>query len=435
MATTTATKTTTPATPPAASPGRPYDPSRDLEAARRCWRECGWLKNDEENLALDHYLAGSRSLVADLDGTPECLVMAMPADLRHGERDLSMCAIIAVTTSIVGRKQGFAAQVTAQSIAEHAAEGVLTSGLGMFEQGFYNQLGFGTGNYIHRYGLVPTDLKVPGATRPPRRLTIEDFEAIHAARRGRRREHGSSDLFPVEFTRARLFETKATGGMGFGYHDGPGGGLSHFLWFNPRSKVEEGPWYVSCMAWRTRAEYLELLGVIRNLGDQIPLVWVFEHNGLQLQDLMRKPFRHIYSRKGGDYDSSTFAAAWWQRRMNDVPACLAATTLPTSDSVRFNLVCTDPIERHLAGDAPWRGCSGTYVVTLGRECHAERRETPDAGLPTLTTTINCFTRLWLGVGSASALSITDDLVASDESLIEGLDRVLLLPAPDADWDF
>ena len=58
----------------------------------------------------------------------------------------------------------------------------------------------------------------------------------------------------------------------------------------------------------------------------------------------------------------------------------------------------------------------------------------DATLPTLTASINAFTRLWFGIQSATGLAIGDELVASDE-LIEALDRKIALPRPHLGWDF
>ena len=80
----------------------------------------------------------------------------------------------------------------------------------------------------------------------------------------------------------------------------------------------------------------------------------------------------------------------------------------------------------------WRGSTGEYVVTLGKSSGAERGS--DESLPTLKTTVNAFTRLWLGVRPATALSYTDDLETPAE-LLEALNEVLRLPAPHPDWDF
>ncbi len=71
-------------------------------------------------------------------------------------------------------------------------------------------------------------------------------------------------------------------------------------------------------------------------------------------------------------------------------------------------------------------------MTLGSSSGAEPAR--DNTLPTLTATVNAFTRLWLGVRPATGLAITDDLDGPAELLAQ-LDEVLRLPAPHPDWDF
>ena len=90
------------------------------------------------------------------------------------------------------------------------------------------------------------------------------------------------------------------------------------------------------------------------------------------------------------------------------------------------------IERFLPDTTPWRGTSGDYVVTIGAASGAETGH--DRTLPTLTASVGAFSRLWLGVRSATSLSITDDLQAPPE-LLQALDAVIRLPAPHPDWDF
>ena len=98
---------------------------------------------------------------------------------------------------------------------------------------------------------------------------------------------------------------------------------------------------------------------------------------------------------------------------------------------------TDPIADHLsdATRARWSGVGGDYVVTLGPESRAERVDGPPAGLETLATSVNTFTRLWLGVSRPSALPFTRTDLDAPPSLLETLDRVLRVPVPEPDWDF
>jgi hypothetical protein len=100
--------------------------------------------------------------------------------------------------------------------------------------------------------------------------------------------------------------------------------------------------------------------------------------------------------------------------------------------VRFNLRLSDPIEVFLPEDVPWRGVGGDYVVSLGPTSGAELGTDP--ALLTLSASVGAFTRMWLGVLSASGLSMTDDL-DGPPALLQALDWALQLPLPRPDWDF
>ena len=139
---------------------RIYDPEKDKEAAHRIWREIGWVDDKDDEAAMDIFLSGSRVLVADINDTAESLVLSMPGHMRYLQEDLSFSAVAGVTTSRIARRQGLAAKLTAKLIADDVADGALVSGLGMFEQGFYNRLGFGTGSYEHWFHFDPTQLMV-----------------------------------------------------------------------------------------------------------------------------------------------------------------------------------------------------------------------------------------------------------------------------------
>jgi len=71
--------------------------------------------------------------------------ISLPGSLRYLEQDLPFCAVCGVTTGYAGQKQGLAGKLTAELIALDVAEGALVAGLCMFEQGYYDRLGFGTG--------------------------------------------------------------------------------------------------------------------------------------------------------------------------------------------------------------------------------------------------------------------------------------------------
>ena len=65
--------------------------------------------------------------------------------MRYLDETLPFSCITGVTTSRVARKLGLAGKLTAVAVAHEAADGAAVVGLGMFEQGFYNRLGFGNG--------------------------------------------------------------------------------------------------------------------------------------------------------------------------------------------------------------------------------------------------------------------------------------------------
>jgi hypothetical protein len=405
---------------------RAYDEERDREAAHRIWRETGWLEEGQEG-AMDIFLRAGRAMVAEVNGEAECLVASAPGEMRYLDETLPFAAVTAVTTSRVARKQGYARELTARIVAADAADGALVSGLGMFEQGFYNQLGFGTGSYEHWVSFDPARLRLEVQARVPQRVTADDSQAVHAALLARRRVHGSVAFAPPEMVEGEMRWPK--NGFGLGYYDGPKSELTHFLW--GRAKGEYGPYSVGYMAYRTLDQFLELMALLRNLGDQVRLVRMREPPGVQLQDLIAQPFKQRQITERGQFEARMSAAAYWQVRICDLAGCLAHTHL-RGGPVRFNLEVSDPVGHYLGEGPPWRGIGGDYVVQLGETSDAV--EGQDALLPTLRASVGAFTRLWLGVAPAGGLAATDELDGPPE-LLADLEDVLRLPVPRVDWDF
>ncbi|MHC4827771.1 MAG: GNAT family N-acetyltransferase, partial [Planctomycetota bacterium] len=186
---------------------RVYDVEKDKDAAHRIWLETGWIEPGHER-QMDLFIEAARSWVAEMNGEAECLVNTAPGTVRYLDTDLPMSGVTGVTTSRVARKQGYAARLTAKAIAADAEEGALVSALGMFEQGFYNRLGFGTGGYEHLVSFAPAALRVGGQARPrvPRRITPDDWEMVHANRLRRHRGHGACNLNAPDLTRAEMLE-------------------------------------------------------------------------------------------------------------------------------------------------------------------------------------------------------------------------------------
>ncbi|NUP98890.1 MAG: GNAT family N-acetyltransferase [Armatimonadetes bacterium] len=403
---------------------RDYDPSRDRSAALRMWREVGWIGKESRDEVWLEFLEAGRGHVAELQGEPECLVVTMPATMRYLTEDLPAAAITGVTTGLVARKQGFAKRLTARAVAAEAAAGALVITLSMFEQGFYDQVGFGTGGYELTHSIDPAWLRVEGAFAVPRRLSCSDAPALHHGRLTRRRGHGGVNLLPLGATRAELTESS---GFGLGYGDPE---LTHALWLS-HDQAESGPYRVEWLFWREPGQLRELLALLASLGDQIRLVTLREPPGIQLQDLLKQPFQQQLARADSKYATRCTASALYQHRLLDLPGCLARTRLP-GPSVEFQLRLTDPIAAYLPADAPWRGVGGDYRVKLGAESSAVPGH--GSGQPLLEASVGAFTRLWLGAVSASGLALTDDLRGPEE-LLAALDVALRLPPPKPEWPY
>lgn len=404
---------------------RLYDAQKDKEAVYRIWREIGWLAPGKE-IAMDYHIAASRALVAEINGQAETLVLTTPGSMRYRQRDLPFSCVSAVTTSHVARKQGLATRLTALALAEAARQGKAVSGLGMFEQGFYNQLGFGTGSYEHIFFFEPARLKATVNARIPIRLTKDDYARVHRARLGRLRCHGSTNLDHENMTRVEMQWDKC---FGLGYETADKE-ISHFVWFHAGS-MEHGPYYVEFLAYRNLHQFMELLALLRNLGDQVRQVRMVEPPGVQLQELLKQPFRFRQITNRGPYASQARATAYWQVRILDLHACISAAAKP-AEEMRFNLDLRDPVSALLSKEDSWQGIGGKYTVTLGDKAGA--RTGWENGLPMVKTSVNALTRLWLGVLPATALAVQDFMDAPAD-LLERLDAYFLLPMPHVDWEF
>ena len=331
-----------------------------------------------------------------------------------------------MTTSLVARRTGLAGLLTAETLSRQAAAGAAVSALGIFDQGFYDRFGYGTGPYERWIDFDPANLRVPKDCRPPRRLTIDDHEAMHRACMGRLRGHGAVNLTSLPAFETELLWTEKP--FGLGYFDGPGGELTHFIW--GEMKDEYGPFNITWRAYQDHGQLMELLSLIRSLSDQVNMVGTLEFGEVQLQDLIDRPFRNRRASVKGRFEQGVRAMAYWQARILDLPACIRACHFDRG--VRFNLELTDPAPAHLPEGNNWSGVSGAYTVDLGPESSVSNGTS--ASLPTLKASVNTFSRLWLGARPASSLAITDDFEA-EPRLIRDLDSVITLPPPHLGWDF
>lgn len=409
---------------------RSYDRERDRDAVHRIWHEIGWIDRNIEDhrKGLDGFLSGGNVRVGLVDDEAECMVSTHLGTMAYLDDDLSLSVVSSVTVGRAGRKQGLATRMTADAVGQDAAEGAAVSALSMFEQGFYDRLGFGTGAYVPKISFDPANLMVDNSFRPPKRLTKDNWEEMHAARLRRLRTHGACCVTSPQITFMGLHCTHH--GFGLGYYDGPGDTLSHFIWAGANDR-EHGPYAVIMIVYNDTEQLRELFAVISGLGDQVRLVRCVEPAHVQLQDFLSQPIMHRIATKDSKFASGISAMASVQTRICDLEPCISAVVLPCDD-LTFNLALSDPIEGHLDDAAPWRGIAGDYIVTIGKSSGIDNGQ--DSTRPTLSASVNSFTRLWLGIQPATHLAVTNTL-AGDRDLLDALDSAFRLPQPRTDWEF
>lgn len=409
---------------------RYFNFEKDFDKVYKIWQEVGWIDDDEkQNEALQYFVKGGQGKVALLKDQVEGYVNSTPGHIQYLDEELSLQAVTAVTISRIARKQGIASKATAEVIAESAAQGVNISALGMFEQGFYNKLGYGTGSYEHLISFDPDHLNLNGRTPVPERITLEDFKDVHKSRLERTKRHGYCTLLPTEITRAEmLFDSSKPFGLGF--RDNVGN-ITHHMWIKPEDDLH-GPYFIRWMVFNNKEQFFDLMNLLRNLGDQVHLVKLWEPAGIQFQNFIKKPYRDSKVTKNSKFEVTNKANAYWQVRILNLEDCINKTTFH-NNKLEFNIKLKDPIEKFLSKDSPWQGLSGEYTISFGRTSEIKNGLTPE--LPVLETDINTFTRMWLGAVRPSLLPYTNYFKAP-EKLIQKLDDLFItIPKPRIDWDF
>ncbi len=404
---------------------RVYNPEIDEDAVVRIWIECGWAdwkKDKEGRKAFARWLNCGTADVAILRNTAECLVTTHKGSISMLDTELSFRAVSCVSTGRPMRKMGGSGELTAMTVARAAEEGDAVAGLGIFDQGYYDRLGFGNFPYAVHIHFDPRTLKVPPLKRPPIRITEEDLPRITANTRERRNHHGLVKFPQTDF--AGLIIAEEAGSFGLGFEDSEGK-LTHHMWIKP--KDSHGPYTVLWMVYRDHNEMLELLSVLKSLADQVNSVILREPWGLQFQDLLSRPFRTMNLTEEGKHESRIEALSFKQARILDMDLTLKALKLP-GGSISFNLELTDPISEYLPKDTVWKGLSGSWTIEMG-EAESSAKKGHTKGLPLMNASVNAFTRLIFGVATPTGLSVTDDLSAP-EMLLTDLDARLRLPVPD-----
>ncbi len=407
---------------------RNYRAEEDFDHVKLIWEEAGWIERSDEHAQLlaDLLKCGS-VLLSDLRNRPESMVHILPGKLLYQEKDLDFAGVGEVLTGYAARRRGMAAKLTAEAVARAADDGAAAAGLGMFEQGFYNRLGFGTGAYEHSISFDPAALTVRAACPDPLRLAADDYEQVHRSRLRRRRGHGACNLNDSAHTRAEMrFHRKNC--VGFGFKD-ESGEISHHFW--GEKKGRNGPLRIQWAAYRNTDQLLELLSLFKNLSDQIYCVSMREPPEIQMQDLLKFPFRDRNRSRSSSFENKMTTEAYWQIRVLDPAACIGAYSGEHRE-IEFNLRIADPIEGYLRDRRGWRGIGGDYSVRLGRQSEMSSGFKP--GLPLIEAEAGAFSRMWLGVRRPSSLAVTDR-ISGDPELLTVLDRILCLPQPHFDWDF
>ena len=214
---------------------------------------------------------------------------------------------------------------------------------------------------------------------------------------------------------------------GFGLGFRMDGRLTHF--FYAEMEHESGPCKVRFLGYESGEQLLELLGLLKSMADQLLSVSLIEPQEVQLQDLLRRPFRERSRTKTSKHAVSNEARAWWQARILDVDACLGQVRW-AGQPFTFNISLTDPLADLV--DDGWRGVGGEYVVRVGEQTSVETGRSADAD--TLGCSVNALTRLWLGVASTTNLALIDQ-VSGPAPLLNRLDEVFRTPVPCFGWDF
>jgi len=405
-----------------------YDESLHKAGAQLVWHDCGWSDKVDACELLDTFFDLGPTWVGIRDEAVQSVVHTAAATLRYQQSDIRLQAVTGVTTSLQARRGGVAANTLAHAMAAGAANGAVVSALGIFDQGFYDRLGYGSLDIMRLIRFDPKDIQVDTIARSPLRFTEKDVDEIHAARSRRWLRHGGVNFDSAKRTLADMQE--CTNGIGFGYRDHPDGGISHMIWFS-RKDSENGPFRVIFTVWETREQLRELMAFLHSLADQVHLVVMEEPPGIALQDFIHRPLRSRAITQKSKYETGITAMTYQQLRILDLKTAIQVCSV-TGEPVRFNLTLTDPIAAYLPHDAPWNGCSGDYTVTVSNASDISHEHTN--GLPHLTADIAAFSRMWFGCRNASALAMTANVQAPDE-LLDKLDEALCLPSPMFDWSF
>ncbi|MDP8200995.1 MAG: GNAT family N-acetyltransferase [Candidatus Tenebribacter burtonii] len=405
---------------------RKFDLKKDKDSVYRVLNECGWVHDKKKDKYLNKFLPRANTLVMDINDEVEVMATSSNGSIRYQDEKLKLSAITGVTASLLARKQGFAGRLTATRLALDAEKGAEVGALCIFDQGYYNKLGFGNGNCENLVSITPSTLKIDRKGKTPVRLTEKDYKKIHKNRVNRLPNHCAVTL-PEYATQAELGDKNKN--MGFGYFD-ESGNLTHHIWLHGKGK-EQGPYWVQWLAYENLDQLMDLLALIKSFEEQIMMVRMVVPPFIQMQDFIEKPYLIKAMTRKAENQNNIYSTAYWQLRILNLPKCIKKTHLSCED-FNFNLQLSDPIGEYIPEEIKWRSIAGDYVISLGNKSSAKRGKQKD--LPTLKASVNAFTRMWFGIMSASSLVHSDGINAPQELLIK-LDKAFLLPQAHVDWGF
>ena len=408
---------------------RPYNSNNDGKDLFRVIRECGW-PDPEKNKALQeawkNFAESGNADVAEWKGHVEASITSHRGSIRMMDRELPLCAVTSVCVGHILRRTGTASKLTARLLAREASE-CSVAALGMFDQGFYDKLGFGAFPYTYTVSVDPNTLMVPSLKRRPVRLSHADIDRMLKNILKRRINHGQVQISLREFFMLSLHEIEDGFGIGFENDDGE---ITHHMWM--AAKSENGPYNVYWMIYEDYDGLMELLSFMKSLSDQVNCFKFTEPYGMQIQDLLLRPFRTREISAEGKYRNEITAESWQQARILNMEKTFAVIRIPHGQ-IDFNLDLNDPIESSLPEDSEWRGLGGQWTIRIGEQVSTATQGHQN-NLPLLRASVNALTRLVFGVQMASSLSVLDDFSAPND-LIESLDESLRLPNPNMDLSF
>jgi len=405
---------------------RKFDLKKDKDSVYRILNEVGWVHDKKKDKYLNKFLPKANTLVMDINDEAEVMTTSSDGSIRYLDEKLKLCAITGVSVSLMARKQGFAGRLTATRLALDAEKGAEVGALCIFDQGYYNNLGFGNGNCERIVSFTPSTLKIDRKVKTPVRLTEKDYKKMHKNRVNRLPNHCAVTL-PEYATQAEMGSKEKN--MGFGYFDKKGN-LTHHIWLTGKGK-EQGPFWVQWLVYENLDQLMDLFALLKSFEEQVMMIRMVEPAFIQMQDFIEKPYQVKAMTRKSENQNYIYSTAYWQLRILNLQKCMKKTHL-NCENFSFNLQLTDPIGKYVAEDVKWRGIIGDYIITLGKNSSAKKGKRKD--LPIMKASIGAFTRLWLGIQPASSLVYSDGLEVPVE-LLKKLDKAFLLPEAHVDWGF